>query len=48
MVQEIVRFPAELQLFEGDTQILEFDLPIRAKIRNEQNEVNVLKFNGDW
>ena len=47
MVQEIVRFPAELQLFEGDTQILEFDLPIRAKIRNEQNEVNVLKFNGD-
>ena len=46
MVQDIARFPAELQIFEGDTRLLKFDLPIGAKISNK-NDIDVLKFNGD-
>lgn len=46
IVQEIVRFPAELQIFEGESQILNFGLPLQARITNS-NDVNVLKFNGD-
>ncbi len=46
IVQDIVRLPAELQIFQGDTQILDFKLPIQAKI-SDSNDVNVLKFNGD-
>jgi stage IV sporulation protein B len=46
LVQDVVRFPAELQIFEGETQILDFGLPLQAKVSNN-NEINVLKFNGD-
>lgn len=46
IVQDISRLPAELQIFQGDTQILDLRLPIKARI-NDSNELNVLKFNGD-
>ena len=44
-VQNIVKFPAELQIFEGDIQTLDFRLPLQVKIRS--NDRNVLKFNGN-
>jgi stage IV sporulation protein B len=44
-VQNIVKFPAELQIFEGDSQKLEFYLPMQIKVRS--NDLNVLKFNGN-
>ncbi|NLB41903.1 MAG: SpoIVB peptidase [Clostridiales bacterium] len=46
IVQDISRLPAELQIFQGDTQILDFKLPIKARV-SDSNDVNVLKFNGD-
>ncbi|HHY82043.1 MAG TPA: SpoIVB peptidase [Clostridiales bacterium] len=46
VVQDIARFPSELHIFEGDIQILDFGLPLQAKVRNEK-EIDVLKFNGD-
>lgn len=46
IVQNIVRFPAELQIFEGESQVLNFGLPLQAKIAGK-NDVNVLKFNGN-
>jgi stage IV sporulation protein B len=44
-VQNIVQFPAELQIFEGDVQIVDFPLPLQVRVRSK--DVNVLKFNGD-
>ncbi|MGI6527174.1 MAG: SpoIVB peptidase [Caldicoprobacterales bacterium] len=46
VVQNIVRFPAELQIFEGESQVLRFGLPLHAKITGK-NDINVLKFNGN-
>ena len=46
IVQDIVRFPAKLQIFEGESQVLNFSLPLQARVINK-NDVNVLKFNGD-
>ena len=46
IVQDISRLPAELQIFQGDTQILDFKLPIKARV-SDSNDVNVLIFNGD-
>jgi stage IV sporulation protein B len=46
IVQDIVQFPAELQIFEGESQVLNFGLPLQARVNNK-NDVNVLKFNGD-
>lgn len=43
-VQSISRFPSEIQIFEGDTQILNFHLPLSVTI--ESDNVNVLKLNG--
>ncbi|WZL78070.1 SpoIVB peptidase [Eubacteriales bacterium mix99] len=44
-VQNIVKFPTELEIFEGDTQTLNFRLPLQVKIRSRDK--NVLKLNGD-
>ena len=44
-VQNISDFPSELQIFEGETQILDFKLPLKLSIEGE--DVNVLKFNGN-
>lgn len=44
-VQSIKRYPAELQIFEGDIQTLDFRIPLSVKI--ESDNVNVLKFNGN-
>jgi stage IV sporulation protein B len=43
-VQNIAKFPAELQIFEGDIQIVDFRLPLHVKVRGK--DVDVLKFNG--
>src|SRR5665647_3038516 len=44
-VQSIKRYPAELQIFEGDIQTLDFRIPLSVEI--ESDNVNVLKFNGN-
>lgn len=44
-VQSFSRFPSEIQIFEGDTQILNFRLPLSVTIQSDN--VNVLKFNGN-
>jgi len=46
IVQEIVRFPTELQIFENESHILSFGLPLKIKV-TDKDDVNVLKFNGD-
>lgn len=44
-VQNIKKFPSELQIFEGDSQVLNFKLPFQVKI--EGDNIDVLKFNGN-
>ncbi len=44
-VQGFSRFPNELQIFEGETQTLDFRLPLSVNIKGENQ--NVLKFNGN-
>jgi len=44
-VQNIRKLPAEIQIFEGDSKILNFGLPFNVKI--EGDNVDVLKFNGN-
>jgi stage IV sporulation protein B len=43
-VQNISDFPSELQIFEGETQVLDFRLPLKISVKGEN--INVLKFNG--
>ena len=45
IVQDIVRFPAKLQILKVNL-VLNFSLPLQARVINK-NDVNVLKFNGD-
>ena len=46
LVQDIVHFPDKLQIFENESHILKFRLPIKLKVASK-NDVNVLKFNGN-
>lgn len=43
-VQNIQRYPAEMQIFEGDIQKLDFSIPFLVKI--ESDNVDILRFNG--
>ncbi len=45
LVQNIKNFPSEMQIFEGDSQVINFKLPFKVSI--EGDNVHVLKLNGN-